>query len=515
MGKKDKDQGGFQLSRRDFLKVAGAGAAGVAVMEPLMAAPAAALTYDAQDLDINKNPLTTTTITTCPYCSAQCGQRVVVGNNSKKVYDIYGDVESPTNNGGLCAKGAGSLQLVNNSRRLGVPEHTAGVDGKDFTGAAWKRTGNGSWTPMTLAGAMSELAPKLVTARGSVTTAEKVTALFTAPQTIGTQQYLGFGGLRMVAKDAGSTFVLLSGTKVDATALGALLLAGDPNAILGAFDELLYTASDPAKTATYRLVSQRVANATGSIGAALLALGRMANTTDLAKVKTTYHAYVCDTTGEMHDLTSPDMVTWTYVASLGHPTGVVGDATTGLKSPSVLTTDGVSLKVWSQRFTGSAVEDNRLFYSSFNGTAWTGPTLVTYDGVDSAVPFDGHPKVTSDGRYYTLYHNANAVIMKAKTLIADATPAAFGANTTVYSLADTTFGNLSMSGSGLGFAQYALPDSGLGWAYSSVKNFAPAYPNSKGVMFFGSSHINNEANFIYRKIIANFGTSNVEHQARI
>jgi formate dehydrogenase major subunit len=152
MGKKDKDQGGFQLSRRDFLKVAGAGAAGVAVMEPLMAAPAAALTLDPAD------SATTTYLTTCPYCSAQCGQRVVVGNTTKKVYDIYGDVESPTNNGGLCAKGAGSFQLVNNSRRLGVPEHTAGVDGKDFTGAAWKRIGNAAWAPMTLANALHEIA---------------------------------------------------------------------------------------------------------------------------------------------------------------------------------------------------------------------------------------------------------------------------------------------------------------------------------------------------------------------
>ena len=39
--------------------------------------------------------------------------------------------------------------------------------------------------------------------------------------------------------------------------------------------------------------------------------------------------------------------------------------------------------------------------------------------------------------------------------------------------------------------------------------------NSKGVAFFGSSHMNNEPNYLYRKIIANFGTSNVEHQARI
>jgi anaerobic selenocysteine-containing dehydrogenase len=152
MGKKDKDQGGFQLSRRDFLKVAGAGAAAVAIAEPLMAAPAAALTLDPLDT------ATTTFTTTCPYCSAQCGQRVVVGDVTKKVYDIYGDVESPTNNGGLCAKGAGGFQLATNARRLGVPEHTVGVDGKDMRGEAWKRIGNGSWMAMPLRQAMYEIA---------------------------------------------------------------------------------------------------------------------------------------------------------------------------------------------------------------------------------------------------------------------------------------------------------------------------------------------------------------------
>jgi formate dehydrogenase major subunit len=153
MGKKEEAGGRMELSRRDFLKVAGAGAAAVAVMEPLMAAPAAALKLDPAD-----TTGTTTFITTCPYCSAQCGQRVVVGNETSKVYDIYGDVESPTNNGGLCAKGAGSFQLVNNARRLGVPEHTPLVDGEDFTGEAWKRVGNAAWTPITLATAFLEIA---------------------------------------------------------------------------------------------------------------------------------------------------------------------------------------------------------------------------------------------------------------------------------------------------------------------------------------------------------------------
>ena len=152
MGKKDSSGGRFELTRRDFLKVAGAGAAAVATMEPLMPAPAAAITPVSPDIAIK------TYVSTCPYCSAQCGQIVSVGDVTGKVYDIWGDQNSPTNRGGLCAKGAGSFQLVTNRRRIGVPEHTAAVDGKDMTGEAWVRTGNNPWTPIPLATAMTEIA---------------------------------------------------------------------------------------------------------------------------------------------------------------------------------------------------------------------------------------------------------------------------------------------------------------------------------------------------------------------
>lgn len=39
--------------------------------------------------------------------------------------------------------------------------------------------------------------------------------------------------------------------------------------------------------------------------------------------------------------------------------------------------------------------------------------------------------------------------------------------------------------------------------------------SAKGVAFLGCSHATNEENWLYRKMIADFGTNNVEHQARI
>ncbi|MCX8007444.1 MAG: twin-arginine translocation signal domain-containing protein [Coriobacteriia bacterium] len=159
MATHDKEPTGkLELSRRDFLKAGAAAAVVGAAGADLVFTPSRA----------NAADVAATYVTTCPYCSAQCGQLVDV-DASGNVLDVYGDPNSPTNRGGLCAKGAGSYQLVTNPRRLGVPEHTAAVDGFDFTGRAWKRIGNGAWTEMSLDTAMSEIATQLVSIRGTVT----------------------------------------------------------------------------------------------------------------------------------------------------------------------------------------------------------------------------------------------------------------------------------------------------------------------------------------------------------
>src|SRR5450759_3699123 len=113
MAHQGEERGKFSLTRRDFLKASAATAAGVAGLGALTPAPASA--YKVDPLDVNVD----TFHSTCPYCSAQCGQLVDVGRQTGKVYDVYGDMNSPINKGGLCAKGAGAYQLVTNARRLG------------------------------------------------------------------------------------------------------------------------------------------------------------------------------------------------------------------------------------------------------------------------------------------------------------------------------------------------------------------------------------------------------------
>lgn len=154
MGKRHREEGESGLSRRDFLKtgaaIAGAGAAGF----EFAAAPSIAMAAGVDE----------TYHTTCPYCSASCGQLIDV-DASGTILDVYGDHMSPFNSGGLCAKGAGSYQLVTNARRLGAWPGTHPVNNTfaydpayDTTGVAYKRIGNNAWTKMPLQAAFEEIA---------------------------------------------------------------------------------------------------------------------------------------------------------------------------------------------------------------------------------------------------------------------------------------------------------------------------------------------------------------------
>jgi formate dehydrogenase major subunit len=172
----------MELSRRDFLKVSAAGAAAAAALDFAPAPAMAAIAVHGGD---HADQLKTFH-TTCPYCSASCGQVVVVGDVTGDVYDLYGDVDSPINNGGLCAKGAGAYQLVTNKRRLGAFNGTTAhpvnplfaydstydaatyESGSNHQGVAYKRTGNGPWSKVALPAAFDDIATQLVALRGNI-----------------------------------------------------------------------------------------------------------------------------------------------------------------------------------------------------------------------------------------------------------------------------------------------------------------------------------------------------------
>ena len=168
MGKLDKDGGkSLKLTRRQFLQ---AGAATAAV-------GAAGLDFAAKPSSAAAAVVAKTYHTTCPYCSASCGQLVDVDAQGN-VLDIYGDHTAPWNDGGLCSKGAGTYQLVTNSRRIGAfggshpVSNTFAYDEAFPNGVAYKRVGSsGTWTKLPLQDAMDEAAAAMVAARGDLASA--------------------------------------------------------------------------------------------------------------------------------------------------------------------------------------------------------------------------------------------------------------------------------------------------------------------------------------------------------
>lgn len=125
------------ISRRTFLKGAGAGAAVTALGALGFGAAEAAV---AQAVRPYRLAATTQVRNTCTYCSVACGiilySKGSMEDGSAKIMHIEGDVDHPTNRGTLCPKGAALLDTVNAPTRLHKPRvRRAGSD--HFEDISW------------------------------------------------------------------------------------------------------------------------------------------------------------------------------------------------------------------------------------------------------------------------------------------------------------------------------------------------------------------------------------------
>ena len=107
----------MDVSRRKFIQLSGAAAAGVAVsrlgfdLRPIQA--------HAQTLKIRYAKETTTI---CPYCGVGCGAIVHTSRRGDgRVMNIEGDPDHVINRGALCSKGSALKQLTENQNRLTEP----------------------------------------------------------------------------------------------------------------------------------------------------------------------------------------------------------------------------------------------------------------------------------------------------------------------------------------------------------------------------------------------------------
>jgi formate dehydrogenase major subunit len=117
----EKEGGHMNVSRREFIQITGATAAGLAVsglgfdLTPVKSHAQSLKTKDAKE---------TTTI--CCYCGVGCGAIVHTSKQGTgRTVNIEGDPDHVINRGALCSKGASLKQLTESSNRLLKPMYRA------------------------------------------------------------------------------------------------------------------------------------------------------------------------------------------------------------------------------------------------------------------------------------------------------------------------------------------------------------------------------------------------------
>ena len=140
----------MELSRREFLKVAGAGLGGVVIFKGLGTQKVRAASR--KTFSLRKRIGETTTI--CPYDASGCG--FIVAAQGDTVINIEGDPDHPINRGGACAKGAGLAQLNT-------------VDGKTnpwrMTKVLYRRPGGTEWETKSWDWAIGQIAKRIKATR--------------------------------------------------------------------------------------------------------------------------------------------------------------------------------------------------------------------------------------------------------------------------------------------------------------------------------------------------------------
>lgn len=132
----------MDLTRRDFIKGAGAGA-GLAATVGAELGPAEAYTSELKTKGAKE------VHSLCYFCAVGCGIVASVANG--KVVAIQGDPEHPINRGALCSKAQAYIQVLDNPRRL--------------TKVLYRAPGATEWQEKPLDWAMEQIAQKIKAAR--------------------------------------------------------------------------------------------------------------------------------------------------------------------------------------------------------------------------------------------------------------------------------------------------------------------------------------------------------------
>src|SRR5215510_3817747 len=113
----------IEVSRRHFIKLAGAGAAGSAIAAFGFGEAEAQLVAHVRPFKLVN---TKEARTICPYCAVSCGMMVFArpnpaSNGKLEVTHIEGDSDHPVNRGTLCPKGAAAIDYIRSKTRVKHP----------------------------------------------------------------------------------------------------------------------------------------------------------------------------------------------------------------------------------------------------------------------------------------------------------------------------------------------------------------------------------------------------------
>lgn len=136
----------IEVSRRQFIKLTGAGAAGTAVAAFGFGEAEASVAAHVRPFKLIQ---TKEARTICPYCAVSCGMMVFAApnkdnKNKLEVTHIEGDSDHPVNRGTLCPKGAAAIDYIHAKTRVKEP--------------MYRKPGTNSFEPVTWDFAMDRIA---------------------------------------------------------------------------------------------------------------------------------------------------------------------------------------------------------------------------------------------------------------------------------------------------------------------------------------------------------------------
>lgn len=147
-----------KLSRRDFLKNIGLGTAGLG----LLASPAFASESDSKitgDRLPSKIRKVKETFTVCAYCGCGCG--IIIYSDNNKIVFCEGDPDHPINEGSLCSKGNGIIDVYNTVGKKGNRD----VNKRRILKPLYRAPGSTQWEEKSWDWALTEIAKRVKATR--------------------------------------------------------------------------------------------------------------------------------------------------------------------------------------------------------------------------------------------------------------------------------------------------------------------------------------------------------------